>query len=122
MARRDLALSLAGAAISGLWAAAATVRRPTPPAVVDPTITLRVLDRQVVARDQNVVALTLGRPDGGPLPAWRPGAHLDIVLPSGRVRQYSLCGDPAATSYRIAVRRIPDGGGGSREVHDSLVA
>lgn len=42
-------------------------------------------------------------------------------LPSGLVRQYSLCGDPGVTdSYRIAVRRIPTGGGGSVEVHDAL--
>ncbi len=42
-------------------------------------------------------------------------------LPSGRVRQYSLCGDPAVTdAYRIAVRRIPGGGGGSLEVHDEV--
>jgi ferredoxin-NADP reductase len=52
------------------------------------------------------------------LPAWSPGAHLDLVLPSGRVRQYSLCGDPAdRNGYRIAVRRLPGGGGGSVEVH-----
>ncbi|PRC51859.1 oxidoreductase, partial [Mycobacterium sp. ITM-2017-0098] len=56
------------------------------------------------------------------LPRWHPGAHLDIHLPSGLVRQYSLCGDPSvAGHYRIAVRRIPDGGGGgSLEVHDAL--
>lgn len=49
------------------------------------------------------------------------GAHLDLLLPSGRMREYSLCGDPAdRTTYRIAVRRIPGGGGGSIEVHDDL--
>ena len=59
--------------------------------------------------------------DGQPLPVWHPGAHFDISLPSGRVRQYSLCGDPADHgSYRIAVRRIPTGGGGSIEIHDDL--
>jgi ferredoxin-NADP reductase len=68
-----------------------------------------------------VVSLTLAAPDGRPLPRWVPGAHLDVVLPSGRQRQYSLCGDPADRSaYRIAVRRIDDGLGGSREVHDEL--
>ncbi|MET0188896.1 MAG: PDR/VanB family oxidoreductase [Pseudonocardia sediminis] len=54
---------------------------------------------------------------GGLLPGWRPGAHVDVVLPSGRTRQYSLCGDPADRGvYRIAVRAIP-GGAGSGEVH-----
>jgi ferredoxin-NADP reductase len=68
-----------------------------------------------------VVALTLASADGRPLPRWHPGSHLDIALPSGRLRQYSLCGDPADTGhYRIAVRRIVDGGGGSIEVHDGL--
>ena len=59
--------------------------------------------------------------DGAPLPPWHPGAHVDIHLPSGRVRQYSLCGEPARRDvYRIAVRRIPDSGGGSVEVHEAL--
>jgi ferredoxin-NADP reductase len=42
-------------------------------------------------------------------------------LPSGLVRQYSLCGDPVHRSrYEIAVLRVDDGRGGSREVHDVL--
>ena len=87
----------------------------------DRTHALRVVDRQVVAHDQDVVALTLAAADGKPLPRWFPGAHIDINLPSGLVRQYSLNGDPAVRdSYRIAVRRIPAGGGGSIEVHDKL--
>ncbi|WP_435828214.1 PDR/VanB family oxidoreductase [Nocardia testacea] len=67
----------------------------------------------------DVVSLILARADGQELPSWRPGSHIDVFLPSGRQRQYSLCGDPADRHhYRIAVRRIPDGGGGSLEVHD----
>ena len=70
---------------------------------------------------EEVVSLLLQAPDGGPLPPWQPGAHLDLVLPSGLRRRYSLCGDPADRhSYRIAVRRLPAGGGGSVEVHDAL--
>ncbi|GAA2312774.1 PDR/VanB family oxidoreductase [Streptomyces kunmingensis] len=64
------------------------------------------------------------RLEGARLPAWEPGAHLDLVLPSGLVRQYSLCGDPQDTSsYTVATRLIPadEGGrGGSREVHEQL--
>jgi ferredoxin-NADP reductase len=91
------------------------------PAQRDRSITLTVVGRRVVAHDQDVVTLTFADADGAPLPPWRPGAHLDIHLPSGRVRQYSLCGDPARPdAYRIAVRRIPDGGGGSAEVHETL--
>ncbi|MCV7098876.1 PDR/VanB family oxidoreductase [Mycobacterium palustre] len=77
-----------------------------------------IAKREVVAPD--VVALTLADPDGGLLPSWNPGAHIDVRLPSGRRRQYSLCGPPGRrTDYRIAVRRIADGGGGSVEMHDA---
>ncbi|MGI9825354.1 PDR/VanB family oxidoreductase [Agromyces sp. Marseille-Q5079] len=68
-----------------------------------------------------VVALELRRPDGGRLPDWTPGAHLDLVLPDGTTRQYSLHGDPReAGAYRIAILREADGRGGSRYVHDEL--
>ncbi|MFD9005583.1 PDR/VanB family oxidoreductase [Streptomyces sp. NPDC059582] len=67
---------------------------------------------------EGVVRLRL---EGRRLPRWEPGAHLDLVLPSGLVRQYSLCGDPADTSsYTVAVRLAEDGRGGSREVHTAV--
>jgi ferredoxin-NADP reductase len=109
-----------GAAISAVGRLSTVGRRP-PVIAVDREPRLAVREVRVEARD--VVSLRLGRrpndPAGVALPPWRPGAHLDLVLPSGRVRQYSLCGDPTdRSSYRIAVRRIADGGGGSREVHE----
>ncbi|MEU0721816.1 2Fe-2S iron-sulfur cluster-binding protein [Streptomyces lavendulocolor] len=65
-----------------------------------------------------VVAVELAAADGAPLPAWEPGAHVDLVLPSGLIRQYSLCGDPAdPDTYRIGVLHVEDGRGGSAEVH-----
>jgi len=68
-----------------------------------------------------VRSFRLTAPDGAALPAWQPGSHLNVVLPSGRSRHYSLCGDPADRhSYRIAVRRSADGDGGSRELHDTV--
>ena len=83
------------------------------------TQTAVVTKRELVAPD--VVALTLADPDGGLLPSWTPGGHIDVQLPSGRRRQYSLCGPPGRrTDYRIAVRRIADGGGGSIEMHDAF--
>ncbi len=119
--RHDPTLSIANAAISGMLAVSAAVRRIPAPGGGDSTIALTVQRRRVVARDQDVIELTLGPGDGGTLPRWYPGAHLDIHLPSGLVRQYSLCGDPGSDErYRIAVRRIPDGGGGSVEIHDQL--
>lgn len=84
----------------------------------DHPMTLQLIDRTVVARDNDVVQLTFADPAGDELPRWQPGCHLDLHLPSGRRRQYSLCGDPRdRTTYRIAVRKIPDGGGGSLETH-----
>lgn len=68
-----------------------------------------------------VISLRLAAPGGGPLRAWHPGAHLQLELPSGKIRHYSLNGDPAdRQAYRIAVRRIDGGGGGSAEIHDAL--
>ncbi|WP_062990008.1 PDR/VanB family oxidoreductase [Nocardia anaemiae] len=96
-------------------------RRDLSPRADDHRLSLVVTGRRIEAHNQDVVSLRLESPDARELPPWRPGAHLDLELPSGRMRQYSLCGDPADTrGYRIAVRRIPDGGGGSVEVHDEL--
>ncbi|MBP2324432.1 ferredoxin-NADP reductase [Kibdelosporangium banguiense] len=82
---------------------------------------LDVVVRRIAHEAEDVVSLTLAPTDGYPLPAWLPGAHLDVFLPSGRQRQYSLCGNPNDRSvYRIAVRRMADGDGGSREIHDGL--
>ena len=68
-----------------------------------------------------VVELVLVDPAGGPLRPWEPGAHVDLHLPNGLVRQYSLTSDPADTShYRVAVLREPAGRGGSAYVHDEL--
>jgi ferredoxin-NADP reductase len=66
----------------------------------------------------SVMSLELALPDGSALPEWQPGAHLDVVLPSGLVRQYSLCSDPGdLQKYRLAVLRETDGRGGSEELH-----
>src|SRR5687768_7767385 len=81
-----------------------------------------LLERKEVVAD-GVVRLTLRHPDGEPLPAWEPGAHLDLVLGPDLVRQYSLCGDPADRSvFEVAVLHEPAGRGGSRHVHEQLVA
>lgn len=78
---------------------------------------VRVTRRRQLAPE--VVGLTLeGVHDA--LPSWTPGAHVDVVLPSGLVRQYSLCGPLGGQQYEIAVLREQDGRGGSEEVHRSL--
>ncbi len=83
------------------------------------TVTLRVAAKTPEADD--VVSLTLTHPDGRRLPDWTPGSHIDLVLPNGVTRQYSLCGDRwDAYTYRVGVLREPDGRGGSADVHDVL--
>jgi ferredoxin-NADP reductase len=83
----------------------------------------RLLVAEVRPEADGVLALRLVRPDGLQLPAWSAGAHLDVVLPSGLIRQYSLCGDPQdGKGFRIAVLREADGRGGSREIHDTALA
>ncbi|MET0189772.1 MAG: PDR/VanB family oxidoreductase [Pseudonocardia sediminis] len=68
-----------------------------------------------------VVTLTLARPDGATLPAWDPGAHVDVVLDNGITRQYSLCSDPHdLRTWRLGVLREPGGRGGSEYVFDKL--
>ncbi|MGO4301227.1 cytochrome P450/oxidoreductase [Leifsonia sp. RAF41] len=68
---------------------------------------------------RGVVELTLTAV-AGDLPAWRPGAHIDLELPGGMVRQYSLTGDASDGAYRVAVLREDAGRGGSRAVHDGV--
>jgi ferredoxin-NADP reductase len=81
-----------------------------------------VLERKETVAE-GVVLLTLRDTQGRPLPEWEPGAHIDLILPTGLVRQYSLCGDPT-DRYRlqVAVLREPAGRGGSSHVHDVLSA
>jgi ferredoxin-NADP reductase len=69
----------------------------------------------------HIISMTLRDPDGARLPAWEPGAHLAITLPSGKVRQYSLCGDRHDRyTYTIAILKVAEGRGGSREIHEQV--
>jgi len=86
-------------------------------------LTVVVTTRHEPARD--IVALDLSAPDGGLLPPWDPGAHIEVRLagPDGQelIRHYSLCGDPHdRTTYRIAVLADPAGRGGSVHIHRTL--
>lgn len=81
-------------------------------------LALRVTAVRLEADD--VISLDLASPSNVALPQWTPGAHIELHLPSGRVRQYSLCGATAnRRQYRIAVLREPGGRGGSLEIHNS---
>ncbi len=70
-----------------------------------------------------VKAILLRPVTGAALPAWNPGSHIDVFLPSGAVRQYSLCGDLREPDvWRIAVlrERPGKGRGGSEYIHTAL--
>lgn len=72
---------------------------------------------------QGIRLLELARSDGGALDGYTPGAHIDLILANGLVRQYSLLPpDPVAGTWRIAVLRELDGRGGSAYVHDVVDA
>lgn len=77
--------------------------------------TYEVLVTQARHEAEGVLSLRLC--GDGPLPAWTAGAHVDLVLPSGLVRQYSLCGEADAPDYTVAVLHETDGRGGSAEIH-----
>ncbi|MDG9759564.1 PDR/VanB family oxidoreductase [Pseudomonas sediminis] len=76
---------------------------------------------QITREADNVISLRFSDPAGVPLPAWQAGAHLELQLPSGRLRHYSLCGDTGDRfSYRVGVLRDVQGRGGSEEIHTQL--
>lgn len=76
---------------------------------------------QVRQEADGVRSFRLQHPDGEHLEPWTPGAHLEVALPSGLIRHYSLCGDPEdRTGYTVAVLEQPAGRGGSTEFHRSV--
>lgn len=92
---------------------------PPPPEFPAPRqLGMSLLVQQATWEAENVLSLRLTHPNGAQLPRWEPGAHIELALPSGLLRQYSLCGDPGdRRSYRIAVLHASTGRGGSREIH-----
>lgn len=81
------------------------------------TIAVKVLRKTQEAQD--IAAFELARPDGSALPAFSAGSHIDVQVPGGPVRQYSLCNDAAENHrYRIAVLRDAGSRGGSAAMHD----
>ncbi|MFF2083660.1 PDR/VanB family oxidoreductase [Nocardia sp. NPDC058176] len=99
--------------ILALVTRARRTRKAAVPVALDQDTRTGVIDR-VTRLTPEVVAVRIAC-EAGP---WEPGAHIDLVLPSGKTRQYSLCGDPAdRTGYEIAVLREDEGRGASREIH-----
>ncbi|WP_158890166.1 PDR/VanB family oxidoreductase [Amycolatopsis anabasis] len=84
-------------------------------------VELPMVVRQLRWEAAGVVSVELCAADGRDLPPWRPGAHVELVLPTGIARQYSLCGSPEDRSgYRIGVLRERASRGGSEYVHAFL--
>lgn len=82
-------------------------------------LTVRV--RQVRREAIDVTSYELVHADGGRLPSFSPGAHIDLNLGEGMVRQYSICNDgESPESYLIAVKLEADSRGGSRLIHETF--
>jgi ferredoxin-NADP reductase len=70
-----------------------------------------------------VVSLRLQRGNGRPMPRFEPGAHVELQIPNGSRRSYSICSDPADLGhYMLGVLREPKSRGGSSYIHDRLEA
>jgi ferredoxin-NADP reductase len=81
----------------------------------EPEQLVRVVEREEHA--DRICVLTLAAVDGTTLPRWEPGAHIDVLTPTGDCRQYSLCGRPDDEHYRVAILEEPEGRGCSRLLH-----
>ncbi|RMM30875.1 Vanillate monooxygenase, oxidoreductase subunit [Pseudomonas coronafaciens pv. oryzae] len=71
----------------------------------------------------DICSFELVRTDGQPLPPFTAGAHIDVYLPDGLIRQYSLCNAPNERHrYLIGVLNDPASRGGSRSLHQQIQA
>lgn len=83
------------------------------------SLQVKVLRRREEA--EGIASYELARADGQPLPPFSAGSHIDVHLPGGLVRQYSLCNDPhEAAHYRIGVLRDAASRGGSIAMHEQV--
>lgn len=83
-------------------------------------LTVRVTRKQTEALD--ISTFELMQENGQPLPAFSAGSHIDVHLPDGLTRQYSLCNDPRESHrYLIGVLRDPNSRGGSQAMHDTVM-
>ncbi len=84
-----------------------------------PTISVRVARKHQEAVD--ICTFELVAQDGSPLPAFSAGSHVDVHLPGGLTRPYSLCNDSTESHrYLIGVLRDPASRGGSQAMHDQV--
>lgn len=84
-------------------------------------IIMKLVVTEIVQDTPSVKIFTLKHPLRPELPIQSAGAHVDVRLPDGKIRQYSLCGNPSDNSvYKIAVRAEQNGRGGSRWIHENV--
>jgi vanillate O-demethylase ferredoxin subunit len=82
-------------------------------------LNVRVVRKQAEALD--ICTFELVQEDGHALPAFSAGSHIDVQMPNGITRQYSLCNDPRESHrYLIGVLRDPNSRGGSQAMHDAV--
>ena len=86
-----------------------------------PITTVKTVVTGIEDAGAGIKLFTLADPDRWELPPFKPSAHIDLHLPNGLVRTYSLCNEPADNArYVIAVKREAEGRGGSRALHDDV--
>ncbi|MBK5656653.1 MULTISPECIES: cytochrome P450 [unclassified Bradyrhizobium] len=78
-------------------------------------IQARVVERSEIG--DGIISLAFAADGDTALPVWTPGAHIDLHVRSGLVRQYSLTGRVGEKTYRIAVQKEAESRGGSVEIH-----
>ncbi|EGF90049.1 vanillate O-demethylase oxidoreductase [Asticcacaulis biprosthecium C19] len=82
---------------------------------------IEVVVREIVQATPAIRRITLAAANERALPPFQAGAHIDVHLPDGLVRQYSLTGQPGADQvYHIGVLNDPASRGGSQWIHHSL--
>ena len=84
------------------------------------TLWVKVVDVEKVA--EHVKSFVFQSNDqNDPLPEFTAGAHIQVYLPSGKIRSYSLVNPPyEINKYQIAVKLEPNGQGGSKEMHEEI--
>jgi vanillate O-demethylase ferredoxin subunit len=88
--------------------------------IVGDALAVQVSKKELIA--DGVMYLELVDPNGEDLPKFSAGAHIDMQLPNGLIRPYSLCGSSAnRKTYELGVLLEINGRGGSKSVHEEIV-
>lgn len=82
---------------------------------------MKLIVDKLIDETGDIRSFRLVRADGAALPAYEPGAHIDVTGPTGVMRQYSLCGPLDDTcAYTIAVKKEAASRGGSQALHEGV--